>query len=153
MDNANTPQAMLENVRVRPALLEHLPGTNPYSGTTIYPNIYVSREVYENLAGEQPDPRYLALIQHEQVHVRHIRARGALGWYVRYFVSPKFRLAEELEGYRAQFAYLKATNIDPALERRARALSGAAYLWCTNYRNAYAKLQAIWENTEGYLVS
>jgi hypothetical protein len=91
----SNPEVKLENVRPRPVYLDKLSGLSPHSGTAIYPYVYVSRALYDNLISGNPDPSSVALVLHEQEHIERIRNTGALKWYSRYLFSPKFRLHEE----------------------------------------------------------
>ena len=139
------------NVRPRPQLVDRLLHLSPYAGTAIYPYVYVSREVYQNIHSSEPAPQYRALIEHEQAHIKRIGDHGALRWYFNYIASSSFRFSEELEATKAQFAVLKESNIDPDIERRARMFASATYLWCADTDVALAKLKAIWEETETFI--
>jgi hypothetical protein len=57
------------------------------------------------------------LVVHETVHFGQQRAAGGPeAWWRRYIDDPKFRLEQELEAYRAQYASIAAL---PRPERRA----------------------------------
>jgi hypothetical protein len=142
----SNPEVKLENVRPRPVYLDKLSGLSPHSGTAIYPYVYVSRALYDNLISGNPDPSSVALVLHEQEHIERIRNTGALKWYSRYLFSPKFRLHEELAATKPQFAYLKRMDISAHLEHRAKVLSGPMYLWPASYDDALKQLYAIWES-------
>lgn len=136
----------LENIRQRPALIDRLPGLSQASGTAIYPHVYVGRELYANLVSDEPDQSNVALVLHEQEHIKRIKEAGAFKWYGRYVFSRTFRLEEELEATKSQFVHLKSYGIQADLEHRAKVLSSGLYLWPTNYEHAYMRLAVIWES-------
>jgi hypothetical protein len=137
----------LSSVRQRPWLVDHLPGISAGSGTAIYPYVYVGRELYRNVRSANPDPRYIALIIHEQVHIKRIKAYGPAKWYWQYFLRPGFRLEEELLAYGRQFEHLKIAGLTYDLELCAQRLSGFIYLWSTSRGHALARLRALWQET------
>ena len=90
---------------VWPALQKHFPGLEKYRpiatyGDTIY-----------NPFGVYIDP---SLMAHEEKHMRQqmpLTDRPELYiqiWWENYLKYPEFRLSQELEAYRAQYAYAKA---------------------------------------------
>lgn len=135
----------LSNVRRRPAVLDYLPGLSAGSGTTIYPSIYVGRQLYANIHSVEPNPYYLGLIIHEQEHMKRIKARGPVKWYVRYIFRSDFRLSEELAAYAKQFAYLKNLGLTYDLDHCAHNLSSFIYMWSTSENDALLRLQSLWE--------
>lgn len=50
--------------------------------------------------GKQPD---LPLLRHEEVHAKQQTSMGIELWWSRHIAEPEFRLAQELEAYRAQY--------------------------------------------------
>lgn len=139
------PELNLANIRSRPAFIDGMPGLSPTSATAIYPYIYVGKALYANLISEQPDPSNVALILHEQEHIKRIREAGILKWYGRYAISRTFRLQEELAAIEPQFAHLKGYGISVDFKHRARILSGGMYLWPGDYEGVYGRLTEIWE--------
>ena len=138
----------LDNLRPRPIFIDKLPGISASSGTAIYPYVYVGRSLYENLTSDEPDHAGIALVLHEQEHLKRIGEAGVFKWYGRYFYSRTFRLDEEIEATKTQFNYLKQNGESVDLDHRAKILSGGVYLWPTNYQHAYALLSAIWNSAE-----
>ncbi len=49
------------------------------------------------------------IIVHEKVHIRQQTSfeGGAAAWWGKYFIDEEFRLSQELEAYRAQWAYVQ----------------------------------------------
>lgn len=60
----------------------------------------VGRTIYS------PGPLTADLLTHEQTHTR--QQRVPLIWWVRYMLSPRFRLEQEMQAYVEQFKYLQA---------------------------------------------
>lgn len=56
------------------------------------------------------------IVEHERVHfAQQLRAGGAEEWWQRYIADPSFRLEQEIEAYRAQYATAAAL---PRADRR-----------------------------------
>lgn len=63
-----------------------------------------------------------ALQAHEAVHARQ-QGRCPWIWWFRYLLSPRFRLAQELEAHRAEWGVARKTLPGPARRRYLRELS------------------------------
>lgn len=137
-------EVRLDNVRRKSVFVERMPTIGRNTGTTIYPYVYLPRKIYDDIYSVKPNPYNIALVVHEQEHVKRIKQVGVLSWYAKYLISGKFRLEEELAATKPQFAYLKSRGLTFDLERKARWLSGAMYLWATTYPRALERLKAIW---------
>jgi len=135
-----------KNIRKKSKLVELLPWIGGGTSTTIYPNIYLSSPVYNSVYSDKPDPYMISTLIHEQEHIVRIRKMGPAKWYMKYFLSRKFRLDEELAATKPQLAYIKSLGLTFNLERKARALSGVLYLWAASYKDVLAKLIQIWDN-------
>lgn len=68
------------------------------------------------------------LIAHETVHSRQ-QGKDIEGWWRRYIAEPEFRLAQELEAHRVEYAFMFAKFPNPA-KRRAN-LSRIAVRLCS----------------------
>ena len=134
----------LSNVRRRPLIIDRLSGLGEGSGTTIYPCVYVGHKLYADVHSAKPNPYYLALIIHEQEHVKRIKTYGPTKWYLHYIFRSRFRLEEELVAYGKQFTYLKTQGLTYDLDRCARNLSSFIYLWAVSKEDALAKLRDLW---------
>ena len=135
----------LDNVRRKPILIDIFPGIGRNTGTAVYPYVYLSRSLYRDAMSGNPNPYTIGLILHEHEHLARIKRAGVINWYVRYFLSPKFRLNEELKATVPQFAHIKRSGLTISFEKRARLLSGWMYLWAGNYKATVTKLARIWE--------
>lgn len=85
---------------------------------------------------------------HERVHLRQQKYSKFYGLfvYLRYNISPKFRLQCELEAYRAELRYVResadftAGQYDLLSKAHARSLSSAVYGKIISYKEAYLEL-------------
>ena len=132
-----------KNVRLKKGLWNLFPFLN-FTGQAIYPNIYLSKNVYENLKTNKPEPHYFAALKHEQTHIERATKKGWIIWNLKYIISPTFRFNEELEAIKSSMRYLKENNITFNTDKRAKHLSSYLYLWCVSYKKAKEKLDEIW---------
>lgn len=107
----------------------------------IYPNIYLPKKVFENLKSAKPDPKNIAILLHEQEHIKRQSREGWFKWGVKYIFSRKFRFSEELVAIKASLRYRK---IGFDVEKEARILSGWLYLWPVSYKTAKRELEKMW---------
>lgn len=116
-----------------------------YTAQAIYPNIYLTREVYENLKSDRPNTRYIAVLKHEQTHIEREKRMGWIKWGLGYVFLPKFRFNEEFEAIKSSMGYLKKRKSSFDTERSAKYLSGWLYLWCVSYKKAKCELDKAWQ--------
>jgi 2-methylisocitrate lyase-like PEP mutase family enzyme len=116
-----------------------------YTAQAIYPNIYFTKDVYENLKSDKPNPRYIAALKHEQTHIERQKRTGWVKWGFSYVIFPKFRFDEELEALKSSMKYLKERKEDFDTQRSAKFLSGWLYLWCVSYKKAKLELDKAWQ--------
>ncbi len=86
------------------------------------------------------------LLVHEKTHEKQQRVIGTKLWWEKYFDDEPFRLEQELEAYRAQYAYLKATMKDreklfKKLHFICSKLSGTMYGNIISYSEAMEKIK------------
>lgn len=110
----------------------------------IYPNIYLPKRVYNNLNSNNPDPKNLAVLIHEQTHIKRQKEIGCLKWGIKYLFLPRFRFEEELLAIKAQMSYLKKHKKEFDIEKSAKYLSGWLYLWPVSYKFAKKELEKVW---------
>jgi len=132
------------NVRVKKGLWNIFPFTK-YTAQAIYPNIYFTKDVYENLKSDKPNPRYIAALKHEQTHIERQKETGWIIWGLKYTFSPKFRFNEELEAIKSSMKYLKRVRGNFDVARSAKFLSSWLYLWCISYNKAKEQLDRCWK--------
>lgn len=82
------------------------------------------------------------LLQHELAHAeQQIEAGGPEIWWAHYLESPEFRLGEEVEAYRKQYAFARNAGLGREMRRKmlaklAKDLSGAMYGHIVRFREA-----------------
>lgn len=124
-----------EYVKQRPVLFDYLPEfLRP--AFTIYPNIYLPPEVYQDLLGDNPLPASRATLAHEQVHWERQRALGIPRYGARYLLARQFRYNEELAAIKPQMQLLSDANCKFDIADRAQRLASIEYLWCVEYNKA-----------------
>lgn len=134
---------LAENIKLKKGLWNIFPFSN-FTGQAIYPNIYLPKNVYENLKTTKPKPQYLAVLKHEQTHIERASKIGWIVWNLKYIFSPSFRFSEEIEAIKNSMIYFKKNNITFNTNKRAKRLSSYLYLWCVPYKKAKEKLDKIW---------
>jgi len=97
-----------------------------YSCQAIYPYILSPRFVIDGYMNGEI--KYIALVEHEFVHLRRISETGAIKWYLKYLFSPKFRLNEEVLAYTKQIKILRENDMKVDIDDFARILSSFTYL-------------------------
>ena len=137
----------LNNVKRKPFLIDILPGIGRDTGSAVYPYIFLGRSVYKDAFSLNPNPYTVGLIMHEQEHLKRMKRYGVVKWYLRYLLSPKFRLEEEVKAYAIQFAYIKHTGLTINIDRIARFMSSWLYLWVGSYNDLCARLNKLWESS------
>lgn len=130
-----------KNVKLKVGLWKLIPFLAEKTAHGIYPNVYLPQSIYNNLKSNIPNPYNVALLLHEQEHVRRQKEQGTVNWLLKYIFSAKFRFNEELLADIPKIKYLKSKNLEFDLEKRAKQLSSWIYLWQVNYKEAKAKLQ------------
>lgn len=115
-----------------------------YTANAIYPNIYVPKEMYENLCSDTPKPRWIAVLKHEQEHIKREKKIGVIMFGLKYLFLPKFRFQEELIAIRTQMKYLKLSGEEYDTNKAATYISGWLYLWSVPYEYAKRVLDEAW---------
>lgn len=98
-------------IKPTPKLFRFLPLLLKPVAYTIYPFIFLPREIFINLQSNHPNPKFIALLIHEEFHRERQKQLGVLSFALQYFFSPRFRSQEELAGVTAALKYLKTKNI------------------------------------------
>ncbi|OGM15488.1 hypothetical protein A2V56_03785 [Candidatus Woesebacteria bacterium RBG_19FT_COMBO_42_9] len=132
------------NVRVKKFPWTILPILSKYSAHAIYPNVYLPRNIYEDLLTKQPNSKNVSILVHEQTHIERQKQLGWLLWGFKYCFIGRFRLNEELEAIKSSMKYLKSKGKYWDTEKSAKSLSGYLYLWCVDFKTAKAKLEKAW---------
>ena len=135
-------------VREKPKIWEFIPWLSSYTAQAIYPNIYVSKEVYEDLGKKKPNPKFVAVLEHEKKHIERQKELGFIKFGIGYLFFPKFRFQEELSAIREGTKYLKKNKLTFNTERSAKYLSSWLYLWMVSYDKAKKELDRIWHEID-----
>ena len=131
-------------VKKKPKIWEFIPWLSSYTAQAIYPNIFVSKEVYEDLSRSKPNHKFVAVLEHEKKHIERQKELGFIKFGVGYLFSPKFRFQEELLAIKEGMKYLKKNKLTFDTERSAKYLSSWLYLWMVSYDEAKKELDRIW---------
>lgn len=74
----------------------------------IYPNVYLPENIFNDLKSKNPNPYNIALLLHEQEHIKRQKQTGVIIWLLKYIFIPKFRFNEELQADISKVKYLKS---------------------------------------------
>ena len=132
------------NVKVKSKLWDLIPWISNKTAQAIYPNIYLPKFVYSDLISDSPSVWNVALLKHEQEHIKRQKEAGIFIWSLKYIFSPKFRFEEELKADVSKLKFLKSKKANPYIDKRAKHLSGWNYFWPVSYKEARARLMNIW---------
>ena len=135
-------------VKKKPKIWEFIPWLSSYTAQAIYPNIFVSKEVYEDLSRSKPNHKFVAVLEHEKKHIERQKELGFIKFGVGYLFSPKFRFQEELLAIKEGMKYLKKNKLTFDTERSAKYLSSWLYLWMVPYDEAKKELDRIWHEID-----
>lgn len=136
-----------KNIKVKrkPFIWCFIPFLRSYTAQAIYPNIYVVKEAFESLSSKDPNPRYIASLEHELTHIQRQKEIRFFKWGVKDILSPQFRLQEELLAMRETMRYLKKRKLKFDFDRSARFLSSYLYFRMASYKQVKKKLEEIWD--------
>lgn len=88
---------MLANyVKPKPWYFMFIPMLNKYVANSLYPFIFMPKDIYINLRSSNPNLHHIALLIHEEAHRKRQKQMGWLPFGVKYLLDPKFRFNEEL---------------------------------------------------------
>lgn len=112
---------------------------------TIYPNIYLTDDLFAELIMDHPPEWANALLKHEQTHLARQKEMGKILWLFKYLTSGKFRFHEELEAVRVEFNFMKEKGWLYNLDGLAKTYSGKTYFHPVSYGYAEKALAKAWE--------
>jgi hypothetical protein len=136
-----------ENVKLRRGITAHIPWYSNNIAQGVYPNVYLPKKVFENLKTDNPDPKYIAVLAHEQKHIERQIEIGKLTWDMKYSFCSSFRFNEELIAVKAQMAVYKKFKKKFDIGKSAKYLSSWLYFWPVSYKTAKRKLEKAWEES------
>ena len=138
---------LTNNVKPKPKWWSIVPFLAKFTANAIWPNIYLPREVYDNLKSNNPRPKWVAVLKHEQEHLKREKEIGPIMFGVKYLFSSKIRFEEELIAIEAGMKYLKSAGEPFDTDKSARFLSSWLYLWPVPYEEAKRRLDKLWAET------
>lgn len=133
-----------ENVKLRKGIAAHIPWYSKNIAQGLYPNVYLPKKVFDNLKKENPNPKFIAVLAHEQRHIERQKEIGPFKWGMKYFFRSKFRFSEEVIATKAQMAVFKKFKKDFDIEKSAKSISGWLYFWQVSYEKAKGELEKTW---------
>lgn len=123
--------------------IDFLPLIGKSTTNSVYPFIFFPDKIYNDLKSSNPNPINIALLTHEEVHRKRQVQMGALRFTIKYLLSPKFRINEELIADREYMKILKKNKLKFDIDKRAKQLSGHTYLWAISFEKAKELLEKI----------
>ncbi len=133
-----------KNVKIKSFPWTILPITSTYTAHAIYPNIYLPRDIFENLKSSKPDNKNISILIHEQTHIKRQKNTGWLLWGIKYVFLSNFRFNEELVAIKESMKFMKSKKESWDIDRSARFLSSYLYLWCISRKKAKLSLDKVW---------
>lgn len=136
------------NIKPKPRWWNIIPMLSSLTANAIYPNIYLPKKVYESLLSDNPKLKWIAVLIHEQEHIKREKEIGVIMFGLKYLFSPKFRFSEELIAIKAQMKYLKSVGKKFDTNKAAKYLSGWLYFWPVTYKYAKQLLDGAWKEVK-----
>jgi hypothetical protein len=131
------------NVKSFPKFFSRFFLTKNIGGITLYPNIFLNHEIYIDLQRDKQNPKYIALLNHEQEHLKRQREMEPSKFFIKYALFPRFRFREEIIANKKTAEVLKKYGIPFDSNFYAKYLSGPIYLWCVSYKEAKEELDKL----------
>jgi len=135
-------------IKPKPTWFKFLPILNQYNANSLYPYIFVPKDIFDNLKTNNPNQKYLALLAHEGTHYERQKQIGWLKFAVKYLLMPKFRFKEELIAVKVGMKYLKMRKIPFDFDERSKKSAKNLYLWPISKHYGKSKLEKIWKEIE-----
>ena len=117
--------------------------TKNIGGITLYPNIFLKIEIYEDLQNDKPNPKNLALLEHEKEHLKRQKEMEPIKFFIKYALSPRFRFREKMIANKKSAVILRENKIPFDSNLFAKYLSGPMYFWCVSYKEAKEELDKL----------
>ncbi len=119
------------------------PRVQPLGFATIG-HIFLRDALWEDYLTGGPKPKTLSVLAHEYTHIQRLGKR--LKPHIVFWLRRDYRFQEELAAIQNKMSVLKQYGEDFDIDKRARHLSGVAYLWCTDYKTATKERSVLWHN-------
>ena len=134
-----------QNIKSKPKWWGIIPFLSSFTANAIYPNIYLPKRVYENLKSDNPKQKWVAILKHEQEHLKREKEIGPIIFGLKYLFLPSFRFQEEIIAIKAQIKHLKSVGENFDTDKSAGFLSSWLYLWPVTYARAKQSLDKLWK--------
>lgn len=131
-------------VRPKPGFFKYIPALKDYTANSIYPWIFIPRDIYDDLKSDVPNDKHVALLIHESTHYKRQKSIGWFKFGIKYLIFSEFRFNEELVAVKEAMKYLKSKKIKFDFDRKARHLSSHLYLWPVSKEYAEKQLRRVW---------
>jgi len=128
----------------KPRIIGLIPFIGDKTANSIGPFIFVPLPIFKDLTLQNPDPRHIALLVHEEMHRKRQKEMGFIKFGIQYLLNARFRFNEELLAVKEAMKYLKKKNIPFEYDKQARFLSSYVYLWPVSKKIALKELKRIW---------
>lgn len=129
-----------------PLFWKYLPFFDTTMASTIYINIYLKEDDYNDYFSEHPSVLVQSIVIHEKCHVEKWQEIGLFKFGFLYFFSKKFRLEQELLAIKEQMKFLKQHDEIYDIERKARHFSGKDYRYLLKIDEARKVLTDLWQS-------
>jgi hypothetical protein len=126
------------------SLLYYLPLIGKSTAQSLGPIILIPNNIYQDLKSDNPNPKHLALLVHEETHRKRQKEQGYFKFAIRYLFNSNFRFQEELLAVKEAMKYLKKNNIPFDFDKNAKFLSNYVYLWPVSKEYAEKELKKVW---------
>lgn len=127
------------------SLLHNLPLIGKSTAQSLGPIILLPDNIYQDLKLENPNPKHLALLIHEETHRKRQKEMGYLKFAFKYLFNSNFRFQEELLAVKEAMRYLKKNHVPFDFDKNAKFLSSYVYLWPVSKEYAEKELQKVWD--------
>lgn len=126
--------------------LKFIPLLSNNIANSIYPFIFLPKEVFDNLKTNRPNPYYIALLIHEEKH-RERQKQKLFSFWIKYLLSSSFRFAEELIAVKTGIKYLKENNIPFYFNDKNKKELKCLYFWPISRYYNMENLKKLWNET------
>lgn len=124
----------------------------PFVGTDLvrarFPYIYLPDFMYRRWLRNELSIQEESVLIHESMHIQRQKAMGPFWFSVKYFISPHFRLHEELVAIREQMVYLKQQGEFYDFDRKAKQFASYEYFWVTSFEEGRKMLEGLWSQVD-----
>ncbi len=126
------------------ALFDWIPLLGKSTANSIGPFIFIPTKIYIDLKSENPNPKHIALLIHEETHRKRQKQIGFLKFGMKYLFNSNFRFQEELIAVKEAMKYLKKNKIKFDFDKNSKFLSSYVYLWPVSKKYAEKELKRVW---------